>query len=126
MKKKTKPSQFYLSDCCNASTHVEGLPDFGDGDPDDVHTLHYVCEACQKPCNPISKPGERVKKNTHWGGVPKSGVAFSENPPGISGQNAQLARTEITRLLADAFQGKFGTKNRSQLISKLQSIYNYL
>lgn len=44
----------------------------------------------------------------------------------ISEKYVQIAKAETARLITDALEGKFGTKNRSQLISKLQAIYNYL
>jgi len=43
------------SKCCNAKTKVVGSPDFGDGSPDDIHTMHWECEKCGQPCDSMGQ-----------------------------------------------------------------------
>lgn len=38
-----------LSKCCGAAVKVVGIPDFGDGHKDDIHTCYHVCLGCGLP-----------------------------------------------------------------------------
>ena len=45
-----------LSSCCQQLMTVVGSPDFGDGDPNDIHTCYWKCMKCGNPCDPYVEP----------------------------------------------------------------------
>lgn len=49
---KTEP----LSKCCNSTMTTVGIPDFGDGSPEDVSTCYFQCDSCKMPAD--TKPME--------------------------------------------------------------------
>lgn len=82
-KRKQNKLTHFVSDCCGAEVHAEGLPDFDDGK---VHTWHYECNKCNQPCNPVNKPAKKVYKESkkglqrkYWGNTPRSGQALSQD-----------------------------------------------